>query len=155
MGDVYGLVTLSSGEHLNFPSAHPSNKLQDHLFSGAEGNGVMDMAQVGLEAGGDVDDAQLALEAGDLKGSAGELLSELLLPGAAFVQFLAGVECMVVDSRDESISDGVDSLVDVGVCAEEYLGCSRGYWWVFLLGISQGTGEVEGGRVFDGDDDTG
>jgi len=136
LGDVYGFVALSSGNHLDFPSAHPPDKLRDHLLSSTEGDGVVDVAQVGLKTGRDVDDAESAMEAGDFEGSGSELLLELLLPGVAFVQFLTGVEGAAVDGCNESIGDGVDGVVDVGVCVEEYLGCSRGYRGVFLFGFS-------------------
>ena len=153
MGDVYRLIALSSREHLDFPGAQPPNELWDHSFPSAEGDGVVNVAQVGLEAGGDVDDAKLAVKVGDFEGSGGQLLPELLLSGMAFVQLLAGVEGAAVDGRDEPVRNGVDGLVDVGVCAEEYFSCSRGYRGVFLLSFSQGTVEAKGGQVFVGYDD--
>jgi len=108
------------------------------------------MAQIGLKAAGDVDDSQPSLEVGDLEVSGSELLAHLLLPSAAFVQLLAGMEGAAVDGRDEAICDGVDGFVNVGVHVEEYLGCARGYQGVFLLGLVSGDGEVERRWVFSG-----
>jgi len=99
--------------------------LWNHLFSRAEGDGVVDVAQVGLEAGGDVDSAEASLEVRDFKGAAGELLSELLLPGSTFVEFLTGVESAAVDGCDEPVCDSMDGLIDIQVCAEEHLSGSR------------------------------
>ncbi len=86
----------------------------------------MDVAQVRLETAGDIDDTKSAVEVGDFEGSSGQLLLELLLSGAAFIQFLAGVEGAVVDGGDESIGDGVDGFVDIGVHTEEYFSCMGG-----------------------------
>src|SRR6266851_3169404 len=98
------------GEHLDFSCAHPSHKLGDHLFPGAEGNRVSNVAQVGLEATGDVDDPESSLEASDLEPLSGELLAHLLLTGAACVQFLAGVEGAMMDGGDEAVGDGLDGF---------------------------------------------
>ena len=143
MGDIYGLVPLLPGKHLDFSGAHPPNELWDHSFSSAEGDSVVDVAQVWLEAGGDVDSAQTSMEAHDFKGTASKLLLELLLPGLTFVKFLAGVEGAAVDGSNKSVCDGVDGFIDVGVCVEEHLGCSRRYWGKFLFGLVCGGGEVE------------
>jgi len=148
LGNVDGLVPLSPCKHLDFSSAHPSYKLWDHSFSGAERDGVGDVAQVGLEAAGDVDDSQSSLEAGDFEVSGGELLAHLLLPRVAFIQLLASVEGVAVDGHNEAICNGMDGLINVRVRAEEYLGCVRGYWRVFLLSLVGGDGEAERWWVF-------
>ena len=72
------------------------------------------MSQVRFESSGDVDRPQLSLEVGDFEAAGDELMAELLLPGAAGVELLAGGESSAVYSGDEAIGDGVDGLIDVG-----------------------------------------
>ncbi len=152
MGDVDGLVPLSPCQHLDLSGAHPLYELWDHLFSGAKGDGVVDMAQVGLEATGDVDNPQLSLEVGDLESLGGELLAYLLFPCVAFVQLSTGSEGAAMDGGNEAVCDGVDGFISVGMRVEEHLGCAGRYWGVFLFSFMGGDGETEQGRVFIGQD---
>ena len=114
-----------SCEHFNFSHAHPPDELGNNSLACAEGDGVSHIAQVWLEPGGDVDGSQLPLEVSDFKASGDELVAELLLPGAAFIQFLTGGEGLAVYGGDESIGDGVDRLIDIRMRAQENLGCPR------------------------------
>jgi len=147
LGNVYGLVSFSSGEHFDFSYTQPSDKLQDHVLSGAKGNGVDNVAQIWLEAGGDVDGAQSSLEVGDFEATGDELVLELLFSGLAFVELLTGVQGAVVYGGDESVGDSVNGLIDIGVHVEEYFCCSRRYWGKLLLGFARGGREMERWQV--------
>ncbi len=48
------------------------------------------------------------------------MVLQLLLIGLGLVELLAGGQCVAMYSGDESEGDSVDSVVDVGVCVEEY-----------------------------------
>jgi len=45
-----------------------------------------------------------------------------LFPCATGVEFLAGVKGVVMDGGDESVCDGLDGVIDVGVCVEDDFG---------------------------------
>jgi len=83
------------------------------------------MTQVWLKYGGDVDGPQSSLEAGDLEAMGNELVAELLLPGVAGVKFLARGQGAAVYGGDEAIGNGVDRFIDIGVCVQKDLSCSR------------------------------
>ncbi len=59
------------------------------------------------------------------------------------VNLLAGGQCAVVDGGDESEGDGMDGLVNIGVCVEEYLCCLGEDWGKLLFGFLVSHREVE------------
>ena len=117
MGDVDRLISLVSGEHLDFSSAQPSDELWDDSLACAEGDSVSHVTQVWFKSSRDVNSPQSSLEAGNFEAVSDELVVELLLPSAAGVKLLAGGQGLAVYGGDEPIGNGVDRLVDVRVCA--------------------------------------
>ncbi len=110
------------------------------MFAGTEGDGVDHVSQVRLEPCRDVDRAQASLEVGDFEALGNELLPELLFPGAAGVEVLAGSQGASVYGGDEAIGDGVDGFIDVGVRAQKDLGGARRYWGKFLAVLLESSG---------------
>jgi len=45
--------------------------------------------------------------------------------GSGLVELLAGGQGVAVDGGNEAEGDGVNGLINVGVCPEKYLHCSR------------------------------
>ncbi len=124
MGDIDHLVSFLSGEHLDFSGAQPPDELWDDSFAGTEGDSVGHVAQVWLESSGDVDGSQVFLEVGNFEAVSDELVAELLLPGVAGVEFLAGGQGAAVYGGNESIGDSMDHFVDIRVHAQKDLGGS-------------------------------
>ncbi len=113
------------------------------MFTGTEGDGVDHVAHVGFEPCGDVDGAQSSLETSDFVASSDELVLELLLSGVAGVKFLAGGQGVVVYGGDESVGDGMDGLINVGVSAQQDFGGVWRYWGKFLVIFLEGGGEAK------------
>ncbi len=65
------------------------------------------------------------MKVADLKVLLGDLGLQLLLPGLGLVEFLAGSQGAAMDGNNEAKGDGMDGLIDIRVCSEEYLGCLR------------------------------
>jgi len=66
------------------------------------------------------------LELGDFEVAGGNLSPQLLFADLELVNFLASSQRAVVDGGDESEGDGVNGVVNVRVCVEEYLCCPGG-----------------------------
>ena len=85
----------------------------------------------------------MPLELGDFEVVGGDLSPQLLFADLELVNFLASSQRAVVDGGDESEGDGVNGVVNVRVCVEEYFCHSGGDWGELLLGLLVSHREVE------------